>query len=34
LHFQVLTESAEEEGQRQADLLMQHFYQENPGAEK
>lgn len=25
---------AEEEGQRQANLLMQHFHEENPGAEK
>ena len=25
---------AEEEGQRQADLLMEHFHDENPGAEK
>ena len=24
---------AEDEGQRQADLLMQHFHEENPGAE-
>ncbi len=34
LHFQMLTGLAEEEGQRQADLLMQHFHAENPGAEK
>ena len=24
----------EEEGERQAELLMQHFVEENPGAEK
>ncbi len=34
LHFPTLTGLAEEEGQRQADLLMQHFHAENPGAEK
>ena len=25
--------AAEEEGQRQADLLMSHYLEENPGAE-
>lgn len=29
-----LTWFTEEEGQRQADQLMQHFHDENPGAEK
>ena len=34
-HWQRQTDhSLEEEGERQAELLMQHFVDENPGAEK